>query len=376
MHIGFVSSGTFQQNASTLRCLHLGKLLVRDGHDVSLFITGQSANRDRYGDEFDGIRMRYTAVGSGREQLSKLRMLLGQRMDVLHCMSAGSSVHFPAWLAKWCYGGRPRLVMDFDEWQSLWFESSKRTYQAAWERFACATSDRVIFASAYLERELGRAVSSERRHTLPYAFDEHEFASTPDNRAQVRERYQGRRLAVYMGNLLPQFDATRVLDAAAAAHRAHPDLLFLFIGGGALRAEFERRVQDEGLGDVVRFLGFLPNDEMIQHLRAADVLLLPIRDTVLNRSRSPNKLFQYLAARRPIVTNRLENIVDVMGEEAIYFDFDSSDDFARKIGDALRPDAPLPSEARVERNGWNARYATYRSIIGAPVGGPASGAGT
>jgi glycosyltransferase involved in cell wall biosynthesis len=364
MRIGFVNTGTIQQNASTLRCLHLGKLLARDGHDVSLFLTDQADNRRRYGDVVNGIRVRYSAVGSGREQWSKARMLLCERFDVLHCMSAGSSVHFPAWLSKWRNRGRTRLIMDFDEWQSLWLPYPKRAYQAAWERFACAVSDDVIFASAYLARHLGRSVPAAHRHTLPYAFDEQEVEAIPDNREEIRGRYAGRRLAVYMGNLVPQFDADRVLDVAAATRLAHPDLLFLFIGGGALRDEYERRVAAEGLGNVVRFLGFLPTTEMVQHLRAADVLLLPIRDSELNRSRSPNKLFQYLAARRPIVTNRLENIFDVMGEEAIYFDFASTDDFARRIGDALRPSGSVPSQATVDRNGWNTRYAAYKRIVG------------
>ena len=367
MRIGFVNTGTFQQNASTIRCLQLGRLLVRDGHDVSLVITDQPENRARYGDAIDGIHMRYTAVGSGREQISKVRMLLGERFDVLHCMSSGSSVHFPAWLSKWRHGGATRLIMDFDEWQSLWLPYPKRLYQAMWERFACRTSDAVIFASAYLARSLGNSVPPSRRYTLPYAFDERDFGSSTESPAPelVRQRYQGRRLAVYMGNLLPQFDAGRVLDVVELAGREHPDLLFLFIGGGSLRDEFQRRIDADRLGDHVRLLGYLPNPEMIQHLRAADVLLLPIRDTELNRSRSPSKLFQYVAARRPIVTNKLENIYDEVGDEALYFEFASDADFVRRIGDALRPDAPLPSEATVARSGWEARYAAYRAIIGA-----------
>ena len=372
MRIGFVNTGTIQQNASTLRCLHLGRLLARDGHDVSLFLTDHPDNRRRYGDVVHGIRMRYSAVGSGREQWSKARMLFRERFDVLHCMSAGSSVHFPAWLSKWRNGGRTRLIMDFDEWQSLWLRQPKRAYQAAWERFACATSDDVIFASAQLARTLGRSVTASRRHTLPYAFDEEEFAAVPDESAQIRARYAGRRLAIYMGNLLPQFDATRVIDTVATARRANPELLFLFIGGGPLRQELERRVAAEQLTDNVGFLGFLPTDAMIQHLRAADVLLLPIRDTELNRSRSPNKLFQYVGARRPIVTNRLDNIYDAVGDEVLYYDFDSSEDFARRIGEALQPDAPVPSPATVARNSWHARYAVYLDIIGAsPAKAPA-----
>lgn len=365
MRIGFVNTGTLQQNASTLRCLHLGKLLVRDGHDVSLFLTDQPDNRRRYGDAVHGIEMRYSAVGSGREQWSKTKLLMSERFDVLHCMSSGSSVHFPAWLSKWRHAGRTRLVMDFDEWQSLWLSHPKRAYQQMWERFACATSDAVIFASSHLAGTMGRSVARRRRFVLPYAFDEQEFAEPSLPPRIVRERYAGRRLAVYMGNLLPQFDADRVIDVVDRVRASHPDVLFLFIGGGSLRDEFQQRIDREGLGDHAHLLGFVPTPEMIQHLRAADVLLLPIRDTELNRSRSPNKLFQYVAARRPIVTNRLGNIHDAVGEEVLYFDFDSLDDFARAIDAALRSDAPIPSPATVARNSWEARYASYRAIIGA-----------
>jgi glycosyltransferase involved in cell wall biosynthesis len=365
MRFGFVNTGTIQQNASTLRCLHLGKLLARDGHDVALFITDQPENRRRYGDVIDGIRMRYTEVGSGREQISKARLLLGERFDVLHCMSSGSSVHFPAWLSKWRHGGSTRLIMDFDEWQSLWLREPKRSYQRVWERFACATSDAVIFASAHLARTLGRAVPPYRRYTLPYAFDDQVFSGDLPAPELVRAQHAGRRLAIYMGNLLPQFDASRVLDVVELARQEHPDLLFLFIGGGSLRDEFQRRVDAEGLGNHVRLLGFLPDAEMIQHLRAADVLLLPIRDTELNRSRSPNKLFQYIAARRPIVTNRLENIYSAVGNEVLYFDFESRESFARCISEALRPEAPVPSPETVARNSWQARYVTYLEIIDA-----------
>jgi glycosyltransferase involved in cell wall biosynthesis len=330
---------------------------------VSLFLTDQPDNRHRYADAVHGIRMHYSAVGSGREQWSKMRLLTRQPFDVLHCLSSGSSVHLPAWLSKWRHGGATRLVMDFDEWQSLWLPFPKRTYQSMWERFACATSDAVIFASSYLARTLGRSVAAPRRFVLPYAFDEQDYAEPALDPELVRQRYAGRRLAVYMGNLLPQFDADRVLDVVERVRASHPDILFLFIGGGPLRDEFQRRIEAEALGDHARLLGFVPTPEMIQHLRAAHALLLPIRDSQLNRSRSPNKLFQYIAARRPIVTNRLENILDAVGEEALYFDYDSVDDFARAIGAALQPDAPIPSPQTVTRHSWAARYASYRQII-------------
>jgi glycosyltransferase involved in cell wall biosynthesis len=366
MRIGFVNTGTIQQNASTIRCVELGRLLAQDGHEVSLFLPGVPDNRERYGEEHDGIRLHYTAAGSGREQLSKTVALARTPLDWIHCMSSGTGVHVPAWLAAQMQRvqmRRPRVIMDFDEWQSLWLRYPGRAYLHGWERFACRFSDRVIFASPYLAQRLGRHVPAERCFTLPYAVDRERFEEHAVSWERIRARHEGRRLAVYMGNMLPQFDAGRVLDAVAPVLERAPDALFLFIGSGSQRAQLEAVTQERGLGDAVRFLGFLPDREVAQHLRAAHALLFPIADTLLNRCRSPHKLFSYLAAGRPIVTNPLPNVVAVLEGDGTYFDFHSTVDFADRIVDALEGRAPVPEQQRVEQHSWPVRYRDYLAVL-------------
>jgi glycosyltransferase involved in cell wall biosynthesis len=367
MRIGFVNSGTLQQNASTIRCLRLGRRLVGDGHEVLLFLPGHRDNVERFGAVHDGMQMRYSEAGRGREQLGMIRLLSAERLDVIHCMSAGSSVHFPAWIGKLRQRNRPCLIMDFDEWQSLWLRYPKRAYQRAWEWFACKASDRVLFASRDLLHSLGHRVPEDRRFYLPYAVDLQRFSADSRGWESIRERYPGRRLAVYMGSLLPQFNVERVLEAVKEVCRREPDVLFLFIGAGKLRDTLERTTRESGLTEWVRFLGYLDDREMTQHLCAADALLFPIEDTLLNRSRSPNKTFQYLAARRPIVTNPVGNVHDVLGEHALYFDFDSTSDFAEKIIKAIQDGGPLPPESLCHTHSWEVRYARYLEILGASM---------
>ncbi|GEM_PF-4720040 len=364
MRIGFVNTGTLQQNASTIRCLQLGKLLAQNGHDVFLFISAQPENIAQYGERVQGIQIKYSAVGLPREQITKTMLMSKIKLDTIHCMSSGSSVHFPGWLAKQKQRGRPRLIMDFDEWQSLWLPYPKRLYQQAWEWFACKSSDRVIFASHYLGEHLGRYVAPTNRFYLPYALDWELFQTHAIGWETLRQHYQGRRLAVYMGSLLPQFDIGKILQAVREVSQSEPQILFLFIGAGSLRAQLEQQVQHEGLTEWVRFLGYLPDQAMTQHLCAADVLLFPIEDSILNRSRCPNKIFQYLAAKRPIITNRVGEVVHILGEQALYFDFNSPADFAQKIIMALHGNAPIPSESLVVQNSWAQRYTTYLDILG------------
>ena len=66
-------------------------------------------------------------------------------------------------------------------------------------------------------------------------------------------------------------DAAADLTARGAAFR------LLIGGGGPLRGELEARVAGLGLGDRVRFLGFVPDAALPDHYAAADCFVLPTR---------------------------------------------------------------------------------------------------
>jgi glycosyltransferase involved in cell wall biosynthesis len=55
----------------------------------------------------------------------------------------------------------------------------------------------------------------------------------------------------------------------------------------------------------------------VSYLAAADVLLLPLKDTVANRGRWPSKVNDYMAAGRPIVATAVGDCVGLFAEQAI-----------------------------------------------------------
>lgn len=60
----------------------------------------------------------------------------------------------------------------------------------------------------------------------------------------------------------------------------------------------ERLASDLGIGDLVRFIDWLPQETARDHMRRADLLLLFFRG---HRIQIPNKLYDYLGVRRPIL---------------------------------------------------------------------------
>jgi glycosyltransferase involved in cell wall biosynthesis len=84
-----------------------------------------------------------------------------------------------------------------------------------------------------------------------------------------------RRLVAQVGRLAPQKDYPTFLGAAATVAAAVPDVDFLVVGEGGLRAELEALVRARGLSGRVRFLG-LRND-VPAILAGVDVLALTSR---------------------------------------------------------------------------------------------------
>ncbi len=72
---------------------------------------------------------------------------------------------------------------------------------------------------------------------------------------------------------------------------------------GSTNPTDHRVVEDAGLGDMVRFEGYVDHGRSVALLQSADLLFLPLHDVAPGeRTRIvPGKLYEYLAARRPIL---------------------------------------------------------------------------
>ena len=70
---------------------------------------------------------------------------------------------------------------------------------------------------------------------------------------------------------------------------------------GHVQPEHEEAVQRLGIGDMVDFTGFLPNDECRRRQQESDVLLYFLPDNEESRGWIPSKLFAYLRSNKPIM---------------------------------------------------------------------------
>ena len=183
---------------------------------------------------------------------------------------------------------------------------------------------------------------------------------------------ENQQLVVYTGKVVIGYrEVEHILAAAALLRDAAPTVHFLIVGGRADHVEhYRQRVIADNLTNVA-FVGFVRPVDVHLYQLAADLLLLYYPSGLpLNDYRSPGKLFEYMASRRPIVAVDLPVLREVLGEPPAAFLVppDAPDLLAREILDVLSSPGPAARIAatareRVREFTWDARARTILGFV-------------
>lgn len=168
------------------------------------------------------------------------------------------------------------------------------------ERRIVQQADYVVVVSDPMRRQLVDRyplLAPDKFIIIPNGFDPEDFEDvTPAPRDE-------RLTIVYTGSLYGGRSARWFLEALQRAFAQgrldRRSLQVRFVGAAGV--ETPPLVAEYGLTDVVTLLGYTPHQQSISHLFAADVLLLIIGDGPNSEVVLTGKLFEYLAARRPVL---------------------------------------------------------------------------
>ena len=169
---------------------------------------------------------------------------------------------------------------------------------------------------------------------------------------------QDKKLILYTGHLYKWKGAQTLADASRYFKK---DILVVFIGG-TKKDEKKFRKTNQHLQNVL-ILGYKPHSIIPYYLKAADVLVLPnsAQEKISRDYTSPIKMFEYMAAQRPIIASDLPSIREILNENnAVLIKPDSPDDLARGIEQLLKkPDFSAKIAKRayqdVQRYTWQKR---------------------
>lgn len=162
--------------------------------------------------------------------------------------------------------------------------------------------------------------------------------------SQFRQEYRldGQFVVLYAGAHGLSNDLQVVLEAAKRLE-GNPAVTFVFVGDGKEKKNLVDQAQKMTLGNVL-FLPPVPKDQISEIMAAADACVAILKPLEMYKTTYPNKVFDYMAAGRPVVL-AIDGVIRQVVEDAqagIYVPPGS----AAALADAVEQLASNPIQAR------------------------------
>jgi glycosyltransferase involved in cell wall biosynthesis len=142
------------------------------------------------------------------------------------------------------------------------------------------------------------------------------------NIASVKEDLEGKRVIGYVGTIDRWVDFETVLASLKELSTRMNGVTLLVVGGKMVTDYFDEVksiVRRLGVQDNVIFTGMVPHVDVPNYINLMDVCLIPMKQGLrLNQARCPDKLFEYLACGKPVVSTPIPEVLRI-GKGVVMF---------------------------------------------------------
>lgn len=166
--------------------------------------------------------------------------------------------------------------------------------------------DSLISTSTFLQRKFGG-------HVIPMGIDCDFFKPSPEEEITALKRelnLDGKRLIVFGGVVRPHKGIETI--PAAIVRSGVEDLRFLIVG--PVNEHVKSLLADPALGRVIVTAGPQLHHKMPTFLSLADLIVLPLQDTLLAQSQVPCKIFEAMAMSRPIIASDVSDMATILDD--------------------------------------------------------------
>ena len=252
------------------------------------------------------------------------------RADVVIASSGPITVGIPALAARWIR--RRRLVFEVrDLWPDGAIEMGllqnrlvQRTAYAL-EAACYRSAAHIVCLSPGMVDNIRGRFGVTQITSITNAADLDLFG-TPRPSAHLPEVFRHQKVAIYTGNIGQVNNSDLLLRAARLlTERGRADIAIVLVGDGQLKAELQAESQRLGLTNLV-FVDLMPKVELVALIQNAFVSLVPLRGQPILDTSSPNKLFESLAAGKPVIQNTRGWIRQLLTENDCGFTVDAEDE--------------------------------------------------
>lgn len=232
--------------------------------------------------------------------------------DVIHSFqSSNPSIGIPTIISK-VFKNKVVFIDQDDAWKNGFaanFNTVKRlVYEFLEDYLPLCLADTTTVASEYLQHKITRlGVDKNRVCLIPNGseIDEIEPVDKTFSRKKLGLDLDSK-ILISIGHYAFVERYVFLFEAISNVVRDVPNVEFLIVGEQGLPNEILLRYRD--IMSHVKLAGYQPYDQLKYYLSAADIALLPMADTTIEKARFPGRLGEYMAAGIPVVSNSVGEV--------------------------------------------------------------------
>lgn len=322
--------------------------LVERGHEVTLIAGEETGPEGSLWEQAERCGCKLIRLASLRRAARPLcdlrarcdlkRIFRREKPEIVHNHSSKAGILGRSAAAA---AGVPVVVhtihgMSFNRTQPWWIQAVYRTLE---RRAARHTTSLVTVADAMIEQSVAAGIAPrEKFTTIRSGLETERFAPNAERRTHHRREWGVGEDEIVVGTVARLFankGYEEILQAMPDAVRREPRLRFVWVGDGANRGEYERRLQEIGMRERVRLLGLVRPEEVAPILTGFDMLVHASRWEGL-----PRAIVQALLTEVPAISFDNDGAPEVVrtGETGILVPFGDgsglSNAIVRLAGDA------------------------------------------
>jgi glycosyltransferase involved in cell wall biosynthesis len=268
-----------------------------------------------------------------------------EQLDLLHGLA------FVAPLASRC----PTMVTVHDLSFALFpefFRGANAVYLRWFTRMACRRAARIVAVSEHTRADVIRLydVPAEKVEAIPHGVDARFYPRPASEVAEFRHLHGlPENFILFVGTLEPRKNLVKLIEALEQV----PNVKLMLVGGkGWYYDQIFAAIERWDLHDRVRWVGYVPGDDLPLWYNAADVFAFPSRYEGFGMP-----LLEAMACGTPVVSSNASSLPEVAGDAALTVPPDDADALAealqRTLNDnALRQDLRVKGLARAATFTW------------------------
>lgn len=331
MKICFITTGDIKNIATAKRALGMANPLVELGWDVSILMEDTVENHHRVSMECcDKVRVYFFPHSSAMKEI-KAKNKLVKEIDPDY-------LYICAFVTRNIVGilHRSKKLVEHSELQSGIpdMKGIRKLHAYINEYVSILYSDGILNASNYLQQVFKKKAARVFKPNIPmlyfpYAYSDSVMKVYNIDRSQSDFlKYLDRKVFVFLGSVVRGYGAFTMIEAMEMVIEKHPEALLLILGRGGSYRDVCNYVEDHQLGENILLPGFVSEEDISVYFSLADYFVSPMNDTVQDWARCPSKLYMYLPYQKPVITCKIGEPYQVLGDKGVYYAPSSSEGLA------------------------------------------------